>query len=102
MATANPIPDDTTTAEHPAANLLVLATSMAPEQFQGLLANLGDAFSAESVIVATQSDLAAVAHSPLRVVPTAPSSAAWTLKPGDFINAFETAQQNEVRAVLML
>lgn len=102
MATANPIPDDTSTAEHPAANLLVLATAMSPEQFQGVLTNLGDAFSAESIVVATQNDLAAVARTPLRVIPTGQSNAAWTLKSSDFINAFEVAHQYEVRAVLML
>ena len=102
MATANPIPDDTSTAEHPAANLLVLATAMPPEQFQGVLINLGEAFSAESVIVATQSELAAAARTPLRVIPTPQSSAAWTLKPADFIHAYEAGREHEVRAVLIL
>ncbi len=102
MATANPIPDDTSTAEHAAADLLVLATAMQPETFQGLMTHLTEAFSAESVIVATQDELAALARGPLRVVPISRSSAAWTFRPADFINAFETGHEHEAKAVLML
>jgi hypothetical protein len=102
MATANSIRDDTPASEHPTAHLLVLTTAMPPEQFEGILANLAQAFFADDVIVATQSDLAAIAKTPLRVVPTPPSNAAWTLKPVDFINAFEVGREHEVRGVLML
>jgi hypothetical protein len=102
MATANPIPDDTSTAEHAAADLLVLATAMQPETFEGLMTHLTEAFSAESVIVATQDELAAHARGPLRVVSISRSSAAWTMKPADFINAFVAGHEHEAKAVLML
>ena len=36
------------------------------------------------------------------MVPISRSSAAWTLKPADFINAFEAGHEHEAKAVLML
>ena len=103
MATASPIPDDTSTAEQASADLLVLATAMPPEQFEGVLTHLAEAFSAERVIVAAQDELAAHAPArPLRVVPVPRSGTALTLNPVDFINAYEIGREHEVRAVLML
>jgi glucosylglycerate synthase len=102
MATANPISDDTSTAERASADLLVLATAMPPEQFDGVLAHLAEAFSAERVIVATQDELAAHASTTLRIVPVPRSGATLTLNPIDFINAYEIGREHEVRAVLLL
>jgi hypothetical protein len=102
MATANPIPEATSTAKHAAADLLVLATAMQPEELEGLMTHLAEAFSAESVIVATQEEFAAHARGPLRVVPISRSSTAWTMRPADFINAFEAGHEHEAKAVLML
>ena len=102
MATANPSPELTSTAEHPAANLLVSVPLMPATQFESLLTHLNEAFSAESAIIATQEELAAHARTPFRVVPLPRSSPAWTLNPVDFINAHEVGHQCDVRAVLML
>ena len=79
MATANPIPDSTQTAENTAADLLVLVTPMAPEQFNGVLANLESALSAGSFVVATQNELPADIPASMRIVATPQSSAAWSL-----------------------
>lgn len=102
MATTNPISADTSTAAHPTANLLVLATAMQQEQFEGVLVNLAEAFSAEGVLVAAQNELAANFQTPLRVIPSPQSNAAWTLKAADFIHAYELGREHEVRAVMML
>ena len=102
MATANPIPDDTSTAERAVAHLLVMATAMPPEQFEGVLAHLAETFSADNLIVATQDELAAHVTTPLRVVPIPRSSTAWILKPIDFINAFEAGREYDAKAVLIL
>jgi hypothetical protein len=102
MATASPIPDDTSTAEPASASLLVLATAMPREQFESLLAHLAEVFPAKSLIVATQDELAASANTLLRVVPVPRSGAALRLSPADFINAYEVGQQYKVRAILML
>lgn len=102
MATANPIPEDTSISDHPTADLLVMVAAMPPEQYQGVLANLAAAFSAESVIVAAQNEMTANVSTNLRVVSAPQSSPGWTLTPGDFLNAFEIGQGHEARAVLLL
>jgi hypothetical protein len=102
MATANPIPDDTSTAEHAAADLLVLATAMQPDQFEGLMTHLTEAFSTKSVIVAAQNELATRGSTELRVVPVPRSGAALTLNPVDFVHAYEVGREHEAQAVLML
>jgi glucosylglycerate synthase len=102
MATASPIPDGTSTSEQATADLLVLATAMPRDQFEGVLTQLAEAFPAEKVIVATQDELAAHAGTSIRVVTVPRQSAALTLSPVDFINAYEIAREHEVRAVLML
>ena len=56
MATTNPISSQTTVAEQPPPNLLVLAAAMPSDEFEGALANLCEAFSAESLIVATPNE----------------------------------------------
>jgi len=102
MATANPIPEATSTAKHAATDLVVLAAAMQPEEFEGLMTHLSEAFSAESVIVATQEELAAHATTAMRVVPISRSSTAWPMRPADFINAFDAGREHEAKAVLML
>ena len=102
MATANPIPEDTSISDHPTADLLVMVEAMSPEQFQGVMTNLAEAFSAESVIVAAQNEMSANVPANLRVVSAPQSNAGWTLTPGDFINAYEIGQEHEARAVLLL
>jgi len=102
MATTNPIPGSTSTAENAAANLLVMASAMPTEQFEGVLANLAGAFSADSLIVATQNQQPASFPAGLRVIPAPQSNATWMLKPGDFVHAYEIAREHEARAVVML
>jgi hypothetical protein len=102
MATTNSISSEATVAEHPPANLLVLAAAMPAEEFDGVLVNLSAAFSSEALIVATQNEHAAHANSPLRVIPVPQSSTTWTLKPSDFVHAYEIAREHNVRAIVML
>jgi len=102
MTTTNPIPGQTSSAENAAANLLVMATAMPAAQFEGILANLAEAFAAESLIVATENEIPASANPALRVIAAPRSNAAWTLKAGDFIHAYEIAREHDVRAVVML
>jgi glucosylglycerate synthase len=104
MTTANPIPDGTSTADRAAADLLVLVTAMPRDQFAGVLENLAAAFAAETehLMVATQNELPADAASKLRIIPAPQSSAAWSLKPTDFLAAAECAREHDARAILIL
>jgi glucosylglycerate synthase len=102
MATTNSISSEATVAEHPQANLLVLAAAMSAEEFDGVLVNLAEAFSTETLIVATQNQHAVNANLPLRVISVPQSNTTWTLKPADFVHAYEIAREHNVRAIVML
>jgi len=102
MATANPIPDNTLATDNTVAELLVLVTAMAPEHFNGVLANLASAFSPENFIVATQNELPADVPSSLRIVATPQSNAAWSIKPVDFVNAAQFGRKHGAQVILIL
>lgn len=102
MATTNSIPDRSVSEEKNLADLLVLVTAMAPEQFQGVLKNLESAFSPDGFVVATQNELPADLSSSLRIVATPQSNVAWSIKPVDFINAAQFGREHEAKAVLIL
>ena len=98
MATASPIPENTVATDNTAADLLVLVTAMAPEHFKGVLANLQDAFAPGSFVVATQNEFPANIPSSLRVDATPQSSATWSLKPIDFVNAAQFGREHGAKA----
>jgi len=102
MATANPISDNTLSEDKPAADLLVLVTPMAPEHFEGVLANLLSAFSPGSLVVATQNEVPVDLSSNLRVVAAPQSGPAWSLKPVDFVNAAQCGREHGASAFLIL
>jgi glucosylglycerate synthase len=102
MATADPIPAVSTASPRPAASLLVMIAAMPQEQLDRLLTNLTAAFPADSMLVATQNELTSDANSALRIIPAPPTNAAWASTSADFVNAFQLAQEENVRAVLML
>jgi glucosylglycerate synthase len=102
MATANPIPDETSVAGRATADLAVFVTAMPGEQFKGILANLEATFSAEHILVTTQNQLPADTPTNLRIVPAPQSNPFWTLKPADFIGAARCGQEHEAKAILIL
>jgi len=102
MATASSIPENTVATDNTAADLLVLVTAMAPEHFKGVLANLEGAFTPGSYVVATQNELPANIPSSLHIVATPQSSAAWSLKPIDFVNAAQSGREHGAKAFLIL
>lgn len=102
MATTNPIPGQTTIADHAAANLLVMATAMPSEQVEGVLSGLSEAFAPDSLIVATQNEQAPNAPASLRIIQAPRSSSTWTLNPGDFLHAYEIAREHDLRAIVIL
>jgi len=102
MATANPIPDDSSTAEHTTADLGVFVAAMAPDQFKEVLANLEAAFSIERIVVATPNELPADVTTRLKMVATPQSGSLWTLKPSDFVAAAQSGLEQGARAILIL
>lgn len=102
MATTNPVSESTLTAETTTADLLVFVTAMTPEHFKGVLANLQTAFSSDGLVVATQNEVPADISASLRIVATPQSSAAWSLKPIDFVHAAQRGREHEAKAFLIL
>lgn len=102
MATANSIPENTLAADNTTADLVVLVTAMAPEHFAGVLANIQSAFSFDNLIVATQNELPPDLSSSLRIVAIPQTSAAWSLKPIDFVNAAQCCRDHAAKALLIL
>jgi len=102
MTTENSTISETATIDHATADLLVAGAAIPPEDFDAVLTNLAEAFPVESVVVAAQDQLAGNAHANLRIIAAPQSSAAWTLKPADFVNAYEIGREQQVRAILIL
>jgi glucosylglycerate synthase len=102
MATASPIPDDTSIADHATADLVVFATAMPAEQFKGMLINLEATFSRENLIVATQNELPSDAPTNLQVILAPQANPLWMLRPGDFVSAAEYGLEHEAKAILIL
>jgi glucosylglycerate synthase len=102
MATANPIPDEPSIADHTTVDLVVFVTAMPAEQFKGVLVNLEAAFSSEQILVATQNEPPAGAPANLRIILTPQSKSIWTLKPADFIAAAQCGLDHEAKSILIL
>jgi hypothetical protein len=102
MATANPIPDITAPSERPGPGLLVLLAGMPPEQLESVLANLTASFPAEGLLIAAPDTLPADSYPSLRIVAAPATDASWTLTAADFVNAYQLADKNKARAILML
>ena len=102
MATTNPISDVTPPTVRPGADLLVLLASMPHEQLEHVVSNLTASFPAESLLIATPDSFATDSHPALRTVSIPATSATWALTASDFVNAYQLAQKNDSRAILML
>jgi hypothetical protein len=102
MATANQISDAPALSEHSDAGLLVMVAAMPPEQLDRVLANLTASFPAGGLTIATPNTLAADSWPLFRIIPISATSSSWTLSASDFVNAYQLAEDNEARAILML
>jgi hypothetical protein len=106
MATTDQISDIATPSTRPGAELLVLLAAMTPEQLEQVLANLTASFPAEDLLIASPDAVSDVlpsdSYPSLRIVAAPASDASWTLTAADFVNAYQLAQKNEARAILML
>ena len=101
MATTNQISEVTPVSAPPSVSLLVVVAAMPAQQLESILASLTGAFPAEDLLIATPTESAADSHPSLRIVTFPESDAAWRITPGDFLNAWQLAQKNDARAILM-
>jgi hypothetical protein len=102
MATANPISDVTPPLAQAGTDLLVLLAPMPLDQLEIVLANLTASFQAESLLIATPDTPSTETHPALRIIAAPATNASWTFTASDFVNAYQLAQKNEARAILML
>jgi hypothetical protein len=102
MATADSILDLTAASARHGTGLLVLLAVMAPEQLEVVLVNLAAAFPAEGLLVASPDAIPADSYPSLRIVAAPAANAAWTLTACDFVNAYQLADKNKARGLLML
>lgn len=102
MATADPMPDLTVSAERSSGSLLVLLAAMPADQLDLVLANLAVAFPAEELLIAAPEQLSADSHPSLQIVSVSGSKASMTLTSADFANAHQLAEKHNARAILML
>jgi len=106
MATTSPSSGSATPSAPPGNGLLVLLAAMTPEQLEQVLANLTASFQAENLLIASPNAISdailADAHPALRTIAAPANNPAWTLTAADFANAYQLAEKNEARAILML
>lgn len=102
MATANPTPEVTESSVPLRADLLVSVSAMPPEEFGGLVAKLAAVFPPEALLIATSNDVEVDSQLANRIVPAPASTDSWTLTASHFVSAYQAAQKNDARAILML
>jgi len=102
MATTNPIPETTAPPVRAGADLLVLLAAMPPEHRQAVLANLNAVFAHEEVVIASPDPLPEETEASFRFIPASASKVNWTLTAADFVSAYQLADKNQARAILML
>lgn len=102
MATADPILDLTAASARPSAGLLVLLAAMTQEQLERVLTNLSAFSPVEGMLVAAPESLQPDAYPSLQIVAAPTAGPAWTLTASDFVNAYQLAEKNKARAILML
>src|ERR1035438_4805601 len=102
MATTNPVSETAPTSLRSGASLLVVAAAMPPQQLESILACLTFSLPADEVLIATPNGFAAEAHPSLRVVNFPTTNIAWRITAADFINAYQLAQKNDARGIVML
>ncbi len=102
MATADSISGVTAPSARRSAGLLVLLSSMPPEQLVEIIAKLTVSFAPEDLIIAGSDAFEADNYPALRIVPTAAINTSWMLTAADFVNAYQLAIKTGAQSILML
>jgi hypothetical protein len=83
---------------------------MTPEQLTSVFASLTASFPKEELLIASSDTipdaisetLQATSHPSLRIITLPVSDFSWTITAADFVTAYQLAEKNEARAILML
>ena len=102
MAIADPIPEFSRPPARTGYSLLVVVAPLPSNQLESLLAKLAASFPPDDMLIATQNEVGADVYVPLHIISAPVTQAAWTLTAADFVNAYQTAQKYEAKALLML
>jgi hypothetical protein len=106
MATADPIPEITSSSAGSDNGLLVLLAAMTPEQLDPVLSKLSASFPTEDLLIASPNAVSDTllkdSYPSLRMVAAPAANASWTLTAADFVSAYQLASKDNARAVLML
>ncbi|MGA7856769.1 MAG: hypothetical protein WCA11_02505 [Terracidiphilus sp.] len=102
MATTNPIPEVTSSSDRTGGGLLVMLAALPPDQLEDVIANLTSVFPPDDLVIATVDLQVAEDHPGLKIIVNPAVNASWMLTASDFVNGRQLAQQNGVRAILML
>ncbi len=102
MAIADPIPEFSRPPTRTGYALAVVVAPLPTPQLESLLAKLAASFPPDDLLIATQNEIAADSYLPLHVINTPPTNSTWTLTAADFVAAYQVAQKNEARAILLL
>ena len=102
MATVNPVPDTSSVSAPPDICLLVLLTALPQEQIENVLAHLTSSFTPQELLIACPDASAKDAYPRLRIITAPETKSSWTITAADFVNAYQLAQENNARAILIL
>jgi hypothetical protein len=102
MATVDPIPEINRPSARTGYALLVLIAPLPQEQLENVVARLTALFPAPELLIATQNGIAADAYPTVKIISAPATNISWMLTAADFVNAYQLAQKNEARAILML
>ncbi len=102
MAIADPIPEFSRPPTRTGYALLVVVAPLPTAQLESLLAKLATSFPPDDVLIATQNEIGADVYLPLHITNAPVTNSTWTLTAADFVNAYQLAQKNDAKAILML
>lgn len=102
MATTNTMTDTSSEFARPEGGLLVLLPALPRLQIETVLANLTVSLPAENLLVATPEQLPSEAFPAFRIITAPEIASSWVLTAAEFGSAYQIAQKNNARAVLML
>ena len=102
MATTNTMTDTSSEFARPDGGLLVLLPDLPRQQIETVLANLTVSLPAENLLVATPEALPSDAFPAFRIITAPEIKPSWVLTAAEFASAYQIAQKNNARAILML